>query len=67
MSYAALLAEEISGGLVKPIDDALKWGFNWSYGPFELWQATGYELIRGRMVKDGVPLPGWIKGGSAVL
>ena len=40
-SYASFLLEDISGGLVKPVDEALKWGFNWDMGPFELWQALG--------------------------
>src|SRR5690606_8086282 len=62
-SYASFLLEEIAGGLPKPVDDALKWGFNWEYGPFELWQALGFDEILARMQKDNAPLPAWIKPG----
>jgi 3-hydroxyacyl-CoA dehydrogenase len=65
MSYASTLVNEISGGLVKPVDDALRWGFNWEMGPFELWQALGYDMVLERMKKDGVPLPSWAKPGVA--
>lgn len=62
-SYSALLLEEIAGGTPKPLDDALRWGFNWDMGPFELWQALGYDAILERMRKDGAPLPTWAKPG----
>lgn len=65
MNYAATLLTEISGGLVKPVDDALRWGFNWEMGPFELWQALGYDMVLERMKKDGVALPAWAKPGIA--
>lgn len=62
-SYAACLLEDIAGGLPKPVDDALRWGFNWEFGPFELWQALGYDDILARMQKDNAPLPNWVKPG----
>lgn len=62
-SYSALLVEDIAGGLPKPIDDGIKWGFNWEMGPFELWQGLGYDDILARMQKDGAKLPGWAKPG----
>jgi 3-hydroxyacyl-CoA dehydrogenase len=65
MSYSAILTEEIAGGIPQPIDDALRWGFNWEWGPFELWQALGYEEILSRMQKDKTPLPAWTKKGTA--
>jgi 3-hydroxyacyl-CoA dehydrogenase len=63
LSYASVLLEEIAGGLPKPIDDALCWGFNWEIGPFALWQALGYDEILERMQKEDVPLPKWAKKG----
>lgn len=63
MSYSALLVEDIAAGEVKSIDEALKWGFNWEMGPFELWQALGYDDVRLRMEKDGILLPDWCKAG----
>ena len=62
-SYSSLLVEDIAGGLPKPIDDAIKWGFNWEMGPFELWQGLGFEDILTRMQNDKVKLPSWCKPG----
>ena len=65
LAYSAILLEEIAGGEPKPVDDALRWGFNWEYGPFELWQALGYDDVLARMQKEDVPLPKWaLKGVS---
>jgi len=62
-SYAALLLEEIAGGQPKSVDEALKWGFNWEMGPFELWQALGTDDVSQRIQGDKTPLPAWIKPG----
>jgi 3-hydroxyacyl-CoA dehydrogenase len=42
--YAACRIPEISDELVS-VDEAMKWGFNWECGPFELWDAIGIERI----------------------
>jgi 3-hydroxyacyl-CoA dehydrogenase len=39
------------------IDDAMKWGYNWELGPFEVWDALGFEAATDRMKKDGIALP----------
>mgnify|MGYP001386899585 CR=1 FL=1 len=39
------------------IDDAMKWGYNWELGPFETWDALGFETVVARMKKDGLALP----------
>lgn len=62
-SYSAILMDEIAGGLPKPLDDAMKWGFNWEMGPFELWQGLGYEKILNKMHSDKSKLPDWCKTG----
>lgn len=62
-SYSAMLCNEIASGEVKRIDDAIRWGFNWEMGPFELWQALGFEKILTRLKKDKAPLPDWITAG----
>lgn len=64
-SYSALLCDEIASGEIKRIDDAIKWGFNWEMGPFELWQGLGFEKILERLKKDRAELPSWIKTGLA--
>ena len=40
--YAASRVPEISEDIVA-IDNAMKWGFNWECGVFELWDAVGVE------------------------
>ncbi len=42
LRYAASLVPEISAN-VKDVDDAMKMGYNWKYGPFELIDRLGVE------------------------
>jgi 3-hydroxyacyl-CoA dehydrogenase len=39
------------------VDDAMRWGYNWELGPFETWDALGFEAVADRMRKDGIALP----------
>ena len=54
-TYAANRIPEISDTVVE-IDRAMKLGFNWELGPFELWDAAGVEATVGRMKKEGKPV-----------
>ena len=54
-NYAANRVPEISDSIVE-IDRAMKLGFNWELGPFELWDAAGVEATVGRMKKEGKPV-----------
>lgn len=60
-SYSALLVEQIAGGSPHKIDDAMRWGFQWQWGPFETWQGLGFHQITKRMMDEGARLPQWIK------
>ena len=51
-TYAANRVPEISDSIVE-IDHAMKLGFNWELGPFELWDAAGVEATVARMKKEG--------------
>jgi len=51
-TYAANRIPEISDSVVE-IDRAMKMGFNWELGPFELWDAAGLEATTTRMKKEG--------------
>jgi 3-hydroxyacyl-CoA dehydrogenase len=51
-TYAANRVPEISQSIVE-IDRAMKLGFNWEMGPFELWDAAGVEATVARMKKQG--------------
>ena len=60
-SYSALLLEEIADGSPQKIDQAMRWGFNWQWGPFETWQGLGFHKIAQRMISEDVPLPAWVQ------
>ncbi|MEO5764607.1 MAG: 3-hydroxyacyl-CoA dehydrogenase NAD-binding domain-containing protein, partial [Casimicrobiaceae bacterium] len=55
----------------RDVDLALRWGFGWQMGPFETWQAAGWQDVAGWIAGDidagkalaKVPLPAWV--GSA--
>jgi 3-hydroxyacyl-CoA dehydrogenase len=55
-TYAANRVPEISNSIVE-IDRAMRLGFNWELGPFELWDAAGVEPTVARMRKEGKPVP----------
>jgi len=54
-TYSANRIPEISDSVVE-IDKALRLGFNWELGPFELWDAAGVEATVARMKKEGRPI-----------
>ena len=51
-TYSANRIPEISDSVVE-IDRAMKMGFAWELGPFELWDAAGVEATVARMKKEG--------------
>jgi 3-hydroxyacyl-CoA dehydrogenase len=55
-TYSANRVPEISNSVVE-IDRAMRLGFNWELGPFELWDAAGVEATVARMKKEGKPVP----------
>jgi 3-hydroxyacyl-CoA dehydrogenase len=54
-TYSANRIPEISDSTVE-IDRAMRLGFNWELGPFELWDAAGVEATVARMKKEGRPI-----------
>ncbi len=54
-TYSANRIPEISDSIVE-IDRAMRLGFNWELGPFELWDAAGVEATVARMKKEGRPV-----------
>ena len=54
-TYSANRVPEISDSIVE-IDRAMRLGFNWELGPFELWDAAGVEATVARMRKEGKPV-----------
>jgi 3-hydroxyacyl-CoA dehydrogenase len=64
-SFASLFAyvthriPEISDDLYK-IDDAMKAGFGWEHGPFQIWDAIGVEAGLKIMKDEGVEAASWV-------
>src|SRR6202158_2401557 len=54
-TYSADRVPEVSDSIVE-IDRAMRLGFNWELGPFELWDAAGVEATVTRMKKEGKPV-----------
>jgi 3-hydroxyacyl-CoA dehydrogenase len=54
-TYSANRVPEISDSIVE-IDRAMRLGFNWELGPFELWDAAGIETTVSRIKKEGKPV-----------
>lgn len=56
LAYAARRVGEISDDIAA-IDDGMRWGYNWELGPFQIWDALGFEATLTRMQKDGIAVP----------
>ncbi|GGE82790.1 3-hydroxyacyl-CoA dehydrogenase/enoyl-CoA hydratase family protein [Massilia psychrophila] len=69
--YIAVHLGEVADN-ARDVDFAMRWGFGWNVGPFETWQAAGWQQIatwinqdiaEGRALCDA-PLPGWVTSGQ---
>lgn len=58
--YAVNRVPEIADDIVR-IDQAMRWGFNWEMGPFEMLDAIGVGSFVARAEKDGVVVPAFMK------
>ncbi len=56
LAYAAGLVGEISDDIVN-IDRAMRWGFAWKRGPFELIDDIGHDTLSTILETSGEPLP----------
>jgi len=54
--YAAMRVPEISEDIVA-IDNAMKWGFKWECGVFELWDAIGLDNVLEEWARNHRSLP----------
>ncbi len=69
-NFAALFAyvqnriPEISDELYK-IDDAMKAGFGWQHGPFQIWDAVGLEKGIELMKEEGYDVAEWVQDLSS--
>ncbi len=55
----------------RDVDLAIRWGYGWSLGPFETWQAAGWkqvaqwiadDIVAGKSMSNA-PLPDWVFDG----
>ncbi len=68
--YIAIHLESIADN-ARDVDFALRWGFGWNLGPFETWQAAGWQQIATWVKEDidagnalcNAPLPAWVFDG----
>jgi len=58
--YAARRVPEISDNVVD-VDRAMRWGFAWELGPFEIMDAIGVKAFAGQARKEGRTLPAVIE------
>ncbi|WP_300456076.1 3-hydroxyacyl-CoA dehydrogenase/enoyl-CoA hydratase family protein [Accumulibacter sp.] len=72
--YVAFHLADIADN-ARDLDCAMRWGFGWAQGPFESWQAAGWQTIAEAVQADidagrtmsQVPLPAWVFGPVAQL
>jgi len=57
--YASSIIPEVAD-TVKPIDDAVRWGFMHEAGPFEMWDMLGVKETAKRMKEAGYPAAKWV-------
>lgn len=60
LRYSALMIGEIADDVVA-IDHAMKWGFGWRQGPFELWDAIGVAQSVQKMEQEGESIPRFVR------
>ncbi|MDQ0837289.1 3-hydroxyacyl-CoA dehydrogenase [Sphingomonas faeni] len=60
LSYAAMLVGEAADDVVA-IDDAMKLGYNWKYGPFELIDRMGPGVLAARLADEVRDVPAILK------
>ncbi|MDR3397144.1 MAG: 3-hydroxyacyl-CoA dehydrogenase/enoyl-CoA hydratase family protein [Pandoraea sp.] len=69
--YIGVYLEQIADN-AREVDFAIRWGFGWSTGPFEDWQAAGWKDIAQWVQEDidagkalsNAPLPKWVTSGK---
>ena len=56
LAYAASLVPEATDDIVA-IDEAMRLGYNWQWGPFELIDRLGAAWLAAKLQSDGLPVP----------
>src|SRR5689334_1010591 len=61
LTYTADRIPEIADTVVE-VDRAMRWGFNWELGPFEVWDAIGVEKSVAKLKEEGRAVPANVQG-----
>lgn len=56
LAYAASLVPEIADD-IPSVDRAMRLGYNWKHGPFELLDQLGADYVAGRLMEEGRAVP----------
>jgi len=56
LAYAASLVPEVAASLAD-VDEAMRLGYNWAKGPFEMIDALGPKWFAERLKQDGIAVP----------
>ncbi len=59
-AYAAYVTPQIAYKL-SDVDDAVRWGFSYEAGPFQLWDMLGVAETAEKMEEAGLEVAGWVK------
>ncbi|HLV93782.1 MAG TPA: 3-hydroxyacyl-CoA dehydrogenase NAD-binding domain-containing protein [Candidatus Acidoferrales bacterium] len=62
--YAARRVPEIADSIVD-VDRAMRWGFAWELGPFEVWDAIGVERMTKALEREGKAIPPIVENALA--
>jgi 3-hydroxyacyl-CoA dehydrogenase len=60
LAYAAMLVPEAADD-VAAIDEAMRLGYNWKFGPFELMDKLGTDWFAEKLAEDGFEVPAILK------
>jgi 3-hydroxyacyl-CoA dehydrogenase len=60
LNYSAHRIPEIADSPAE-IDRAMRWGFGWELGPFEIWNTIGFEQVLGDMKVARMVVPAWVE------
>jgi 3-hydroxyacyl-CoA dehydrogenase len=60
LAYAAARAGEVTDNIAD-IDEAMRLGYNWKFGPFELIDQLGSQWFADRLAREGMAVPAILK------
>ncbi|NEP15772.1 MAG: 3-hydroxyacyl-CoA dehydrogenase/enoyl-CoA hydratase family protein [Leptolyngbya sp. SIO4C1] len=63
LSYSACRLPEIADSPAA-VDRAMRWGFGWQLGPFELWDTLGFHQVLYDMQAAELSIPDWVNNVS---